>query len=655
MTMQLRSIILYNDSGDVRELNFKRGSVNIITGRSLTGKSAIIDIIDYCLGRSSFAVPEGIIRDTVAWYAVVFDYGDGTEILIAKPAPKGNAVSQSQAYYEVGTSLAAPPFSKLTPNTGDQAVIADLSKRVGIRPNIHTPPAGQSREELEATIRHTVFYLFQPQGLIANKELLFHRQQEQFIPQAIKDTLPYFLGVVNPERIYLEHDLRLARRRLKIALRDFEEAQLVAADQLKRGQSLILEAQQAGILQSNLSGENAQDVTEILNTVLAWRPSTAQLVESDKVDELRKRVDAQRESFKNIHKQIQAAEVFQRDSQAYASEAGQQTMRMQSVQLFDETQGSHRCPVCSSELPVEVPAVSALNESLKRLRSDLAQVESARPRLKEYIDNLTTERETARQHLVEAEFALDAALSEQEAAEALRNANARAARVVGRVSLYVETVRLVNEQQELRNAVQQAEAEVARLELLLSDEIDQDALLSVLNRLGSQMTKWAGRLQLEHEGPYRLDINNLTVVVDRPGRPIPMQRLGGGKNHLGCHLIALLALHQHFVQSKCPVPNFLVLDQPTQVYFPDMERYKALSGTTRDTLESDADLDAVRRMFDLLFSVCSELKSDFQIIVLEHANLSDKQYQESMIEEPWNGKGNHALVPEQWKRTRRIA
>src|SRR5260370_37750006 len=223
MTMQLRSIILYNDSGDVRELNCKRGSVNIITGRSLTGKSAIIDIIDYCLGRSSFAVPEGIIRDTVAWYAVVFDYGDGTEILIAKTATKGNAVSQSQAYYEVGTSLAAPPFSKLTPNTGDQAVIAALPKREGIRPNIHTPPAGQSREELEATIRHTVFYLFQPQGLIANKELLFHRQQEQFIPQAIKATLPYFLGVVNPERIYLEHDLRLARRRLKIALRDFEE------------------------------------------------------------------------------------------------------------------------------------------------------------------------------------------------------------------------------------------------------------------------------------------------------------------------------------------------------------------------------------------------------------------------------------------------
>src|SRR5882762_3110104 len=88
--MQLRSIILYNRAGAIRELNFTRGVVNIITGRSLTGKSAIVEIIDYCLGRSTFLIPEGVIRDTVAWYAVIFSFGDGTEVLIAKPTPKLN-------------------------------------------------------------------------------------------------------------------------------------------------------------------------------------------------------------------------------------------------------------------------------------------------------------------------------------------------------------------------------------------------------------------------------------------------------------------------------------------------------------------------------------------------------------------------------------
>ena len=220
MTMQIRSILLYSQSGAVRELKFNRGAVNIITGKSLTGKSAIIDIIDYCMGRSTFAIPEGIIRDSVAWYAVIFRTSDETEVLIAKPAPQNDASSQSHAYYEVGTSLTAPTMSRLAANSNDHAVVSNLSTRVGILPNLHTPPPGQSRESLTATIRHTIYYLFQPQSVIANKDILFHRQTEQFMQQTIKDTLPYFLGAINPDRVRLEHQLRLARQQLKLTTKE---------------------------------------------------------------------------------------------------------------------------------------------------------------------------------------------------------------------------------------------------------------------------------------------------------------------------------------------------------------------------------------------------------------------------------------------------
>lgn len=395
--------------------------------------------------------------------------------------------------------------------------------------------------------------------------------------------------------------------------------------------------------------EAAQDIVETLRTILKWVPSATPLVEQDKLARLRELADSQRAEFKNLQQRIDAAEVFQRDAQAYASEAGEQLMRLQSIRLFDSANGPHRCPVCSSELSTEIPTVSALDESLHRLGSDLQQVEGERPRLREYVDSLKTEREAARQRLTVAEFELEAALSEQEAAEQFRNTNARAARVVGRVSLYVETVQLVNEEETLQRAVRQAKTEVERLESLLAEDGEQDLLASIVNIMGQNMTKWAELLQLEHRAPYRLDLANLTVVADRPGRPIPMHRMGGGKNYLGCHLLALLALHEHFAQNNCPVPGFLVLDQPTQVYFPSTKKYKELSGTTQETMESDADIDAVNRMFDLLFSVCAELRPNFQIIVLEHANLPDERYQEAVIEEPWSGIGHHALVPEEWK------
>src|SRR6267143_172446 len=158
-------------------------------------------------------------------------------------------------------------------------------RSVGIVPNLHRPALGQTRDEVEATVRHTVYYLFQTQGLIASKELLFHRQLEQFIAQAIKDTLPYFLGVVNSDRVRLEHELRLARRRLKVATRDLEESQFIASDQLRRGQSLVMEAEQAGVLKSGLAPESTADVMQVLRSALTWVPSVAPAVAEDRLSE----------------------------------------------------------------------------------------------------------------------------------------------------------------------------------------------------------------------------------------------------------------------------------------------------------------------------------------------------------------------------------
>ena len=648
MTMQIKSIILYNKAGDIRRLDLQQGQVNIITGRSTTGKSALIEIIDYCLGRSKFRIPEGVIRDSVSWYGVIVKFGDSTEVLVAKPAPKPDAASQSQAYFEVATSIEPPAMDKLQINSSDDAVIASLTKLLNLAPNLNVPDKGESRQPLEATIRHTVFYLYQEQGLIANREVLFHRQAEPFIPQTIKDTLPFFLGVTGDERIRLEQDLRLARRTLKMAQRDLQEAQFIISDKLKRGISLLDEAKQVGLLSADLKAETAEEVVATLRRTLDWKPEITPMVQDDRIPKLREEIDTLRDSFRRIQARIQASEVFAQDARGYTSEASEQMMRLHSIHLFEDTDDSkHVCPLCLSGLVSAIPKVSEVRESLRRLSEDLATVERERPRLREYIDALKVERENLRQQIAEKEFALQALLAEQEAAAELRDNSARIARVVGRVSLYLDTVKLVDETSGLEKAVRNAKNEVQRIERLLGEDETEDIQTSILNRIGLQMTEWARRLQLEHSRwPFRFDMRHLTVVVDRTGRPIPMQRMGGGENYLGCHLIALLALHKHFIDENRPVPGFLILDQPTQVYFPSTQQYAALSGTQEETLKSDADIEAVQRMMGLLFDICKELSPHFQILLLEHANLPDGRYQRGLIEEPWTE--GRALVPIDW-------
>jgi DNA repair ATPase RecN len=57
--MKIKSIHIYSHDGQRRDLQFNVDGLNVITGRSSTGKSALSEIIEYCMGRSTFNVPEG--------------------------------------------------------------------------------------------------------------------------------------------------------------------------------------------------------------------------------------------------------------------------------------------------------------------------------------------------------------------------------------------------------------------------------------------------------------------------------------------------------------------------------------------------------------------------------------------------------------------
>jgi cob(I)alamin adenosyltransferase len=223
------------------------------------------------------------------------------------------------------------------------------------------------------------------------------------------------------------------------------------------------------------------------------------------------------------------------------------------------------------------------------------------------------------------------------------------AKILGRISLFLENVEEALPDSSLQQTIEEL---TARIEAI-AEQIDQQsidaAMDSILNRIGRNMSDFAVKLDLEFKGnPYRLDMKSLTVVADAE-KAIPMSRMGSGENWLGCHLIALLALHKHFVTAGRPVPGMLIIDQPSQVYFPNMGAYKQLSGDESELLgdaAADADISAVARMFQTLYNLVEELAPNFQIIVTEHANLPEKWFQESLVEPPW--RDGRALIPSDW-------
>jgi hypothetical protein len=224
-----------------------------------------------------------------------------------------------------------------------------------------------------------------------------------------------------------------------------------------------------------------------------------------------------------------------------------------------------------------------------------------------------------------------------------RDEATRRVHIVGRISLYLESLPELPDTRALEEEAEGLRAQVRELETELSDERVRERLESVTSILAQRMTQWARDLGLEHSRfPLRLDLKILTIVADTADGPVPMARMGSGENWVGYHLIAHLALHQWFVQRSRPVPRFLFLDQPSQIYFP---AEKDIDGSI--SLVSEDDRAALSRMFQLVFNAVNEVAPGFQVIVTEHADLNEGWYQ-AAVAERW--RGGLKLVPGDWPR-----
>jgi len=645
--VKIRSIHIYSHDGQRRDLRFKMDGLNVITGRSSTGKSALSEIIEYCMGRSSFNIPEGVIRDKVVWFAVIYQF-EKEQVLVAKPTPPGGGASCSTAMLRRGTHLQAPEFKDLVVNTDDDSIVELLSRLLGIPENRTNVALEHSRDSYDANVKHTFYYLFQKQGLVANKDQLFYRQNEQFQPQAIRDTLPILFGVSSHDRYELESRLRTAQRDLRINSKQLEQAQDAVDTSHEQAIRLFSEARTVGVI-SNIDGHpNADGIIDALRLALLWKPETVPDDDGSRIPLLEDELSQLRQDRRDAQTRIDAARQFAKRAGGYESEAAEQIDRLASIKALPRNpeSGEWQWPFSERNLALESPVAVVLLNELESLDRELRIATGQRPKLEAYLTELAAKAGRIAGAIKQKEAELSAAISANEVIAQMGTRNNAAARVVGRISLFLETLlpnedlaRLEAENRRLNNKVKQLEEQIG------ADD-SNERLASILNNISAHVSRYIEKFDAEFSPyPARLNLPQLTIIFDRPERPVPMGRTGGGENHLAYHLSALLALHLFAAQNNRPIPRFLLIDQPTQVYFPSEQVYKDADGSVQKT-EADADLNAVRRLFELLLKFTREDVPGFQLIVTEHANLRDEWFQEALVEQPWTKPP--ALVPEDW-------
>ena len=562
--MKINSIHIYSHHGQRRDVRFKVDGLNVITGRSSTGKSALSEIIEYCMGRSSFNVPEGVIRDKVAWFGVIYQFEN-------------------------------------------------------------------------------------EQVLVANKDQLFYRQNEQYQPQAIRDTLPILLGVSSHDRYALESRLRTAQRDLRINTKQLEQARDAVDTSHEKAIGLYSEARTVGVIGKTDGNPNADGIIDALRSALSWKPETVPDDDGNRISRLEEELVQLRKERRDTQARIDSARQFAKRADGYESEAAEQVDRLTSIKALPKNPdtGEWQWPFSERNLALGSPIATVLLNELASLDKELHIATGQRPKLEAYLAELAGKADDIAGAIRRKESELSAAISANEVIAQMGSRNNAAARVVGRISLFLETLlpnedraRLEAENRRLKNKAQQLEDQIG------ADD-SNERLASILNNISAQVTRYVQKFDAEFGAyPARLNLPQLTIIFDRPERPVPMGRTGGGENHLAYHLSALLALHLFAAQNNRPIPRFLLIDQPTQVYFPSEQAYKDADGSVQRT-EADADLNAVRRLFELLLKFTQEDVPGFQLIVTEHANLRDQWFQDALVELPWTKPP--ALVPEDWK------
>jgi hypothetical protein len=645
MSFQILDIVLYSHDGRHRVLSLRPGQVNIITGGSKTGKTALISIVDYCLGSSSCDVPEGPIRRCVAWIGLRLQLAS-QQAFVGRRVPAVGSSSSTDVFYEVGNEVQAPEGSDLRPTTNVDTLVGLLGAWAGIGPTLHEPPTGQTRRPLAATLRHALAFTFQPQYEINQPQHLFHRQSDNWIAQAIKDTLPYFLGAVDDDHVAKKAELRRLQQRLRECERRLATMESVRGQGLGKAAALLAEARDLRLLEPGESPGSWEDAVELLRRAAT---TTAEVqvehIELGAAGEEFDRLMAERaltqDSLRRAKDELAAAKALMSDERGYSREVGEQKARLKSIGVLPDAHDRPVCPLCTSPLDRKVPSVAELEAAVEQASDQLDRVTRHSPQLQGVVDELAQRVQALTVRLSENREALEAVRVSNERLSAMREASARRAHVLGRVTLYLESLPEVADTSGLRQEIAGLRTQIVALVEELSDESIQERLDSFLAILGTKMIRWARDLELEHsEYSLRLDFRHLSVVADTDAGPLYMNRMGSGENWVGYHIIAHLALHDWFTRKQRPVPRFLFLDQPSQVYFP---AERDVEGSTAILTEDDRI--ALNRMLKLVVDVVAELAPDFQVVITEHADIGENWYSRAVVER-W--RGGRKLVPADW-------
>lgn len=660
MKMKIRSIFLWpkDIKLTVRSIDLDPDKISVISGWSQTGKSALIPIIDYCLGSNKCTI--GIIREKTEWFGLLIEL-ENTEILLARPEP---GLKEQISEMHMTESVKIDEIKRPSKNCNVMVVKNRLNDLAGL------PSLDFTGEELSSTfasrpsIRDMSAFEFQPQHIVANPYTLFFKADTYEHREKLKTIFPFVLGAIDNRYLALKRELKDLEKVLFTKRKKYENRKLAMNAWLGEIRGLYSQAQEFGLMPKSPISQNEwipENYLRYLKEVPKY-VTTIEVLNIDKggteraVKELTMLQKEEREISHEItinRLQLSKIEELSNSSSTYEDALNVQNERMESINWFaDKIKNEAVCPFCQSTHRTAHEEVTKLIAMAKQISKSSSAVQESKAvfdkecaDIRKRIRNLEDQLNTVRTHRKSLEIKSDE-MSKK------RQLLSEVYRFVGRLEQSLKNLEFVADESDLVEEIKKLEERISEIRTEINPNLVESKITYALQKISKSISFYAEILEVERpEDLVKLDIVNLTVKVISPeGRADFLWEIGSGANWMGYHLATLLALHEHFISLKSSaVPEFLVIDQPSQVFFPE-KWPNDLDPNLKDEGSSTAESDDIRRVFKIfkaLEASYERTQNRLQIFVVDHAP-----------EEVWQGIATvklleswrhcNALIPKEW-------
>jgi len=629
MKLQVLRLILWpRNGGKYREVEFTPGKVNIISGSSKAGKSAVIPIIDYCLASDSCAIPVGTIRKTCAWFGILIDTEEGKK-LIARAEP-GDQKSTNDMFIVEGREIEIPERVERK-NTTRDAVKEKLSLLSGL-PNIgFGEETGEFGFKSRPSFRDLMAFCFQPQNIVANPDVLFYKADSYGNREKLKSIFPFILGAIDSESLLIVWELKELRKQLKIL--QAEQAAVTAVSKRWQAEANVLfyRSREYGLIDTNAQphGEWPKLLTQLSQIAIKSSRDasvTPAAMESNSavLEALRAREAVIAENLFTAKQKLDELKGVRQEAELYASSLRSTAQRLSLsswlMELAQESQAAN---------PLAFPTLSASTQ-LNELCGALANIEQVAAETPVVSGSIQSEIIRIRELIRKDSETLTAIQTEIKGLEARGELAAKHAlkmididRFLGGLQQSLNTYAEAQKDSDLAERIKTLQERIGQLEPKVSDEAVRQKTAKILSFITKVCARITPHLDAEwKDAEIALSIQDLAIKVRHEGRDDFLWEIGSGANWLAYHIAMLLALQIFFLKSENhAVPHLLIFDQPSQVYFPikrATKRNDEDAGAEEPSLD-DEDRDAVRKVFNVLARAVNASKGRLQIVVLDHA------------------------------------